>query len=226
MNQTTEHDPAIGAAYDRLGATLRAPADGPDRVRRRIVVRRRRRRAATGLAALVLVGGVGAAAVTTGGEPDRAVDVATQPPADGLGTTLADGTTYTFEGVEVTCTEGTITAQTRPELVGRGEDERLVEPFLHIEARPSVLAPGTTLRLPLEGPGGSEDNPLLLFFATDDAGPEHHNELSSAEDGSSGTVVVHEASCGPEPVLSLTVDAVLGSELADRPAMPLTGELR
>lgn len=226
MNQTSQHDPlidpTIGAAYDRLGEGLHAPADGPARVQRRIAVRRRRRRATVAVGALAVVGGVGLAAVTTGGEPDRAIDAATQPEPR-LSTTRPDGTTYTFEDVEMTCQDGLITAQSPQRIVGTGDDAHLEEPFLYIEARTKALTPGETLTLPVDGPGGSDTYPLLLFFAMD--GDRDANELSSAVTGSSGTVVVREATCGPEPRLALDVDAVLGSEV-EQPSMPLTGELR
>lgn len=230
MNDTTEHDPTISAAYDRLTEHVRPPGDGPERVQRRMSVRRRRRRAATGIAAAVVVGGATLAAVTTGGEPDRAVDVATQPAPEPLSTTLSDGSVVVFEGIEVTCEDGLLVAQNEHRLVrGAGDEAHLAEPFVYLEVRPDQVSPGETFTLPVDGPGGSDTYPVLLFFALDDqagGGTARANELSSATGGASGTVRVDEASCGPEPRLALTVDAVLGSELSDRPAMPLRGELR
>ncbi len=45
--------------------------------------------------------------------------------------------------------------------------------------------------------------------------PRHRaNEVSSAEEGAAGSVVVARASCDPVPVLELEVDATLGSEVA------------
>ncbi|MCR6029844.1 hypothetical protein GGQ22_00115 [Nocardioides sp. zg-579] len=234
MNESTEHDPArhdptLHDAYDRLGAGVRPPADGPERVLRRIAVRRRRRRAAAGVAALALVGGVGAAAVTTGGDPDRVVDAASQPEPPALTTTLADGTTHTFEGVELTCFDGLLTAYNE-QVVTRDADEEwsepvLSEPFLYLEVRTDAVDLGKPYQLPVDGPGGSGTYPVLLFFAIDDDGAGRPNELSSAEGEASGTVRVDEATCGPEPTLALTADVVLGSELQGRPSMPLRGGL-
>ncbi|GGO72762.1 hypothetical protein [Nocardioides deserti] len=230
MNDTTEHDPTISAAYDRLTEQVRPPGDGLQRVQRRMSVRRRRRRAAVGVAALAVVGGATLAAVTTGGEPDRAVDVATQPGPEPLSTTLSDGSVVVFEGIEVTCEDGLIVAQNEHRLArGAGDEARLAEPFVYLEVRPDQVSPGETFTLPVDGPGGSDTYPVLLFFALDDdtAGDStaRANELSSAVGGASGTVEVREATCGPEPRLALTVDAVLGSEVGQE-SMPLTGELR
>ncbi|MDN4161441.1 hypothetical protein [Nocardioides abyssi] len=230
MNETSERDPLLSDAYDRLAGATHAPADGPARVQRRIAVRRRRRRVATGLAVAVAVGGTTLAAVTTGGEPDRAVDAASEPPPSPLTTTLADGSTYAFEGIEVTCEDGLLVAQNEQQLTGSGDEARLAEPFIYLEVRPDQVTPGESLTLPVDGPGSSDTYPVLLFFALEDrpGGPPERraNELSSASMGSSGTVRVDEATCGPEPRLALTVDAVLGSELENRAAMPLRGELR
>lgn len=228
MNDDTGHDRTIAAAYDRLGAAVHPPGDAPQRVARRIAVRRRRRRAAGGVAALAVAAVVGTAAVSTGGEPDRVVDPATERvpepgPVSTLRTTLPDGSTYTFEEVEVTCEGGTITAQSPFRTTGETADGGLSEPYLFIEGEVDKLPAGRVLHLPVDGPGGSDTYPVVLFFAL--AGDREANELSSAVGGASGTVEVVEATCSPEPHLELRVDAVLGSEV-EQEAMPLTGELR
>ncbi|WP_435741942.1 hypothetical protein [Nocardioides sp. SYSU DS0663] len=220
----TEQDPDIRAAYERLTGALAPPADGPARVERRVAVRRRRRRATAGGAALTLAAVVGAFALGSGDEPVRAVDPAVDPgPVSTLTTTLPDGTPYTFADVDVTCEGGLITAETPFRTVGEGPEEGLAQPFLLIQGQVAKLPAGRVLRLPVDGPGGSDTYPIVLFFAL--AGDRDANELSSAVGDASGTVEVLEASCGTEPRLALRVDAVLGSEVG-QPAMSLTGELR
>ena len=62
----------------------------------------------------------------------------------------------------------------------------------------------------------------LLFFAVD--AEDRENELSSAEEESSGTIRVKSGGC--EPGDSVTVefhDVVLGSEYHDLPAMSVSG---
>jgi len=51
------------------------------------------------------------------------------------------------------------------------------------------------------------------------------NELSSAVEGASGTVVIEHASCGSDPAIEMTVDARLGSELFGEPGVRVEGAL-
>ena len=55
----------------------------------------------------------------------------------------------------------------------------------------------------------------MLFALDPEVSPSEAraNEVSSAEEGAAGSVVVARASCDPVPVLELEVDATLGSEV-------------
>ena len=69
----------------------------------------------------------------------------------------------------------------------------------------------------------SPKSPFTFFFtAQAHREGKRANELSSAEAGSSGTVTIHEASCGPNPTLSLDIAGTLGSEV-EQQALAIEG---
>lgn len=228
-DETTEHDkdPELLVAYARLGSALRAPVDVLERVERRVKVRRRHRVAAGGGAAVLALATAGVVVgVALSGGDETGTLVTDQPtgPVSTLAFTRADGSTYTFEDITVSCRTDAkgrqrIEAQSPRKITG----ERLLEPLFTFEGILDKMATGRTFSLPVNGPGDSESSPMTLFFATDEGGPRA-NELSSSQD-SSGTVEVVSASCGATPTLELVVDATLGSEV-EQPPMRISGELR
>ena len=84
---------------------------------------------------------------------------------------------------------------------------------------------GQTFQLPVDG--DSEHVALNLFAADPDVAPteKRANEVSSAEYGSTGTIVVAHASCDPTPVLDLEADVTLGSEV-EQGTLDLAGFFR
>ena len=220
-----DRDPEILDAYERLSRSLEAPVDGLARVERRMRVRRRRRVAVTGsLAAVALLAGGTTAVLALGGRdgstPSHVADAPTGPVST-LSFTRADGTTYTFDHLDVACRKDPDSGRelitlTSPRKV-RGDT--LLEPFLMFQASFDEVATGRTFTLPVDGE--TSKAPMILFFATDEGGPRA-NELSSAEQ-STGTVLVVGASCAPTPSLKLKVDATLGSEVQQAP-MRIAGE--
>ena len=224
---TEEKDPEIAGAYDRLGRSLDGPVDVLVRVEHRMRARRRQRAAlAGGASALALVVAGTTAALTLGGDDQPSTLHVTDEPAGPVSTlafTRADGSTYTFRDIEVTCKKDPDSARqlvtaTSPRKV-RGDT--LLEPFLMFQASLDEVEGGRTFTLPVDDVATSK-LPMILFFATDEGGPRA-NELSSTEP-STGTVQVLQASCGPTPSLDLRVDARLGSEV-EQSSMRLTGEL-
>jgi hypothetical protein len=225
--ETDRKDPQITQAYDRLGRSLEAPVDVLARVEQRMRARRAGRTRAVGAAAVLgLVGatGVAGAALSRGDDP-TGVHVSDQPsaPVNTLGFTRSDGSTYTFQDVEVTCKK--YPEYDKQMIIARSplrtEGDTLLEPYLDFEASVDEVAGGRTFELPSPDVETGKQ-PMILFFATDEGGPRA-NELSSQE-SSTGTVEVTGASCGPVPSLDLVVDAKLGSEV-EQPAMRLAGEL-
>ena len=81
-----------------------------------------------------------------------------------------------------------------------------------------------TFTLPHKPAQDSDDSPMILFNADTQRG-EGGNEVSSEQNGTAGTVRVVRASCDPEPVLELQVDATLGSEV-EQGTLDLPGGLR
>jgi len=226
-----EKDPEIRDAYARLGRSLGAPADVLSRVEHRMGARRRRRVAAVGgVSALALVvAGTAAALAVRGGDDPSTTHVVDEPagpdgPVSTLSFTRADGSTYTFRDIKVSCRKDPDSARqlvlaTSPRKV-RGDT--LLEPFFMFQASLDDVAGGRTFTLPMEDMA-TDKMPMILFFATDEGGPRA-NELSSAQQ-SSGTVEVTSASCGPTPSLGLEIDATLGSEV-DQKAMSIAGGLK
>lgn len=206
----------IRDGYERLDSALAPPLDAQDRVAQRVRQRRQRRRAGVaGVATLGVLAATGAAVAMSGGDDPTEDVVATDPPAAGLVLTRPDGSTYPFDDVEVSCTSpfgdespaGERIYLTSPRKL-RGE--RLLSPLVYVEGLVEKLQGDRTFTLPVDGPGGSDSYPLILFVADTEGSPDG-NEVSSAS-GGSGTVRVLEASCEPTPVLRLEVDATLGSE--------------
>ena len=227
---TSEKDPEIAAAYERLGAALAAPLDAAERVAGRMRVRRRRRRAGVvGAVGVVALATVGAGVLLNGGNGDDdglAVDQPDRPdrPESSLVMTRPDGSTYSFSEVTVSCkppVEGLGSGKGRIWMASpmRIEGERVAEPFVLFEGIVAKLQGGRTFELPVDGPGGSDTYPLTLFIADLD------NEVSSAQLDAEGTVRVLRATCDPTPVLQLEVDATLGSE-EQKGTLRLAGTVR
>ena len=83
------------------------------------------------------------------------------------------------------------------------------QPFLLFEGIVDKVD-GRTFRLPYNSDDGNSDSRAFVLFALDPEVPpsaERANEVSSAEEGAAGSVVVTRASCDPVPVLELEVDA-------------------
>jgi len=235
MNTSSLGDDDIRAAYARLGESLDAPMDTLARIEHRVGVRRRRRRAAVagvGTLGVLAVGGLVMAGLS--GDDGTGQTVATEPPPAALSLTRPDGTTYTFEGVQVSCDPpdfaGGDPTGSGPDRIYAWspmlltEDEDMIrQPFVYLEGRVDKLGDDQTFTLPIDGPGDSQSYPLTLFVA-DTEGAADGNEVSSATGGAAGTVTIEEASCDPAPVLRLTVDATLGSE-EGKQSLQLSGGL-
>ena len=225
-------DPEIAGAYERLGSAVAAPVDVLGRVEHRIRTRRRRRRVAVGAASVLAVAGIGttAALVLPGGDqhsPAQAVDEPAAPagPVSTLTITAADGSTYTFDDLTVSCrgAAGTPGEQIVARSPFRVEDNTLVEPYLELHAPLDEARRGVSYRLPVDhGPDASS---MLLFVGTEPTRERGPGGGSSNAAGASGTVEITEASCGATPTLGLHVDATLGGELGS-PPIPIEGDLR
>ncbi len=80
-----------------------------------------------------------------------------------------------------------------------------------VEALPGVTG---TYELPLDERDYDAGPSDLTLFALDS---RRRNELSGSVEEASGKVTVREATCDPEPRLSITIDARLASEIGLRP---------
>ncbi|GAB6986046.1 hypothetical protein [Nocardioides pyridinolyticus] len=218
----------IKDGFDQLAGALSPPPDALDRVGRRVRVRRRRRRAgvAAGVA-LAVVATAGTAVALSGGDEggDLIATDPAGPPQSTLTLTRADGSTYAFDDVTVTC-EAPGGASTGPgqriylSSPRHIEGERVTQPWLYVEAILDDVAAGKEFRFPNNWPGSSEEYPVIVFVADTDG-----NEAASSAGGEQGTVRVLEASCDPRPVLRLEMDMSLGSEVGQEP-LGVAGELR
>lgn len=243
---TTDDD--IHVAYGCFGDALAPPTDLAERVGRRIAVRRRRRRTAltgTGLAVVAVVTGI---ALSHGGDEDRSAAAdprGSYDPTSTLVLTRADGSTYTFDEVSVTCEPadspggGRVAELTSPFRLDGPEDSatRLLVPFLQVRVPVDGLPVGepvdlrSTSRasraaLDPESPSDLSDlrTPGLVLFMADSVGGRDSNEVASSQPGTDGSLTVLEASCEPVPVLRFRVEAALGSEV-DQGPLGLAGEV-
>jgi hypothetical protein len=152
-------------------------------------------------------------------DPDKVSD-----PADGLTFTRAVGTTYELHDAIAECIDdpehpGTeVVRLTSPakyeKIFVKG---RITKPYFYVQA-----LPGTKGRADLPLSGGDESTaPPVAVFGVDSA---DQNELSGDAEVATGSIVVLEATCDPEPRLSFTILATLGSELG-MPPMHVAGGL-
>ena len=234
------NEPEILEAYSRLSAPISAPDDVLATVDRRIRRRRTARRGVAAVATLAVAGGIGFA--TLGGSDGGATNVAEDAGGDysSLTYTDTDGSTHTFDAkdIGIACTTQdrsgdqvevlTLTNNTMVGATAPGEGDPDV-PFtgdavLHVELLLSKVRPGQVFDLPYDSRSGSSETRAMTFFFTNGI-VEGSNELNSGEAGSSGTVTLHEATCGPSPSLWIEIDGVLGSEV-EQPAMAIVGEYR
>ncbi|WP_027860596.1 hypothetical protein [Marmoricola sp. URHB0036] len=129
--------------------------------------------------------------------------------ADGLVFTRTDGSSYELLDAVATCTpsEQKAGVDVVRLLAPADVEDSHRPPFFMVEALPGVTG----------------DYPLPLHERDDDAGPSdltlfaldarRKNELSGSVEEATGKVTVREATCDPEPRLSLTIDARLASEI-------------
>lgn len=225
----------IRDGYERLDSALHAPMDALDRVERRMRARRRRRRAGIGVGAAVAVAAIGGyVAVSAGGSDDgRKGLVGVDTPPDSLVMTRPDGSTYAFEDVTVTCDAPGGEGGARRLLLSsprRIDGERVLQPFVMIEADVAELDGPRTFTLPVESADGSSESlPMTVFVADTEGAPDGNEVVSST--GSTGTVRVIRASCDPTPVLELELDVTLASEEQAedgqmKQSLDLTGSVR
>ncbi|MGH3507523.1 MAG: hypothetical protein ACRDO2_09990, partial [Nocardioidaceae bacterium] len=138
--------------------------------------------------------------------------------SSGLTVTRSDGSTFVLDELQVLCQKGRSVADEESLLIVGYPAERPGLTFFMLEAVLSDIAQGATITLP---PKGTPSRRFILFVND----PETDNELSSAEEESSGTVVVESASCDPKPTAMIHVDATLGSEMSDLPTADVSGTI-
>jgi len=130
---------------------------------------------------------------------------------DGLTFTRAVGTTYEMHSTTVDCQEADDGGETVVRLTSPKNYEKyflqgeVSKPYFYVEA-----LPGTKGRadLPLAG-GDAETTPPVAVFGIDSA---DQNELTGSGDLATGYITILEATCDPEPRLSFTIRATLGTE--------------
>ena len=139
--------------------------------------------------------------------------------ADGLVLTRADGSSYELEDAVASCYAAEqnpdleVLRLTAPSSVTRGDRSHgtfLVE-----------VVPGTTgtYRLPLEErdhDAGPSDVTVVVLD------PRRENELNGSLEESHGQITIREATCDPEPRMTVLVDATLASEIG-LPALGVKG---
>lgn len=235
-------EPEILEAYGGLSTPVSAPADVLDRVEHRIRRRRTARRGVVAVAALAVVGAVGTQVLGGSAGDDGSRQVASDP-GDGAATstltfTGGDGVEHLFAADELSalCTTGdsgvetlVLTRSDVAAAVEAGEEpseEVLAKgPLLYVEVHVDDVTPGRVFALPFDSTTGDSGDRVMTFFFAAEEGAARANELSSAEPGASGTVTVHDASCGPTPSLWIEIDGTLGSEV-EQPTRAITGEYR
>jgi hypothetical protein len=208
---------------------------GRSAITRAHVIRRRRRvvgsAAAAALVAVAVPLGlqVGDAVSRSDGE----IAPATPDPngSDSLTFTREDGSTFVVGDAKVTCGglaaallgEESRSSQGDPSSIvvtsaGAKLFDKRAPSFFIFEGDVESLSPGTTITLPPRPTRGAG----ARLFAVD---AERRNELTSSEEGSSGSIIVERASCDPVPEIEVRIDATLASELPGRPPVHVEGTL-
>ena len=182
---------------------------------------------ATSAAALLVLALAGCSDDSSGNEPEASPPrVTAEPPAnDGLVRSTGRSETWECHETRVECVasqhddETTMVRVTAPPGLEdvRRRQGRILDPFLWVEVAPGVTG---EFELPLDG-GSQEAAPEVAVFAVD---PWAQNELSADEETSTGSITVTEAACDPDPALSFTIRATLGSELGG-PGLWVKGSL-
>ncbi len=154
--------------------------------------------------------------VLTGCGADEFADLEPRNPsraAEGLVFTRADGSSYEIKDAVARCVEhrklpGVKTVRLVAPADRRhafsGSDGR--QPALVVEVALGVQG---TRKLPLPKRDYDTGPSDVIVSGVD---PERHNELSGTVEEASGEMTVLEATCDPEPRLSVAVDATLASE--------------
>lgn len=166
--------------------------------------------------------------VLTGCGGDEFADLDPRNPsraAEGLVFTRADGSSYEIQDAVAKCVDHRKLPGVKVvRLIAPADRRRAVrasdgrEPTLVVEVALGVQG---TLKLPLEE-RDYETGPSDAVVSGID--PERHNKLSGTVQASSGKLTVLEATCDPEPRLSVAVDATLGSEIG-QPKVQVEGGL-
>ena len=234
-------DHRISEAYQRLGTVLAPLPDVVVGIERRISARRRRRRTAlAGGAALLLGGAVGGAVLLGSGQaadPDRvATDSPTARPAEHGGFftfTRPDGSRTVIDDLRLSCAR---TPEGRPAEPGHlylwspirlnASGDRLVRPYVSFDAL-AQEADGKDYILPIDRTGTDRGHGGVLLYAAEASHgrSDRSNEVSSAQDGASGTISVVHASCTPTATLDLEVHTELASEVGQG-TLEVTGSYR
>ncbi|TCJ21000.1 hypothetical protein [Nocardioides jejuensis] len=186
--------------------------------------RRRLRRTVAGVGLAGAVAGTTLTVLALGRAPEPAPTPAPHE-LSGLVFTRDDGTTFRSGRVSVACvrsdaSNGGPEAEPSTEVIrvsGRVGERPASDDVawnLRMEVPIADARDGLTLSLPTT-------EPAYLFVGDVRDG----NELSSAAEGSSGTLKVLAASCGPRPSITFTVDGLLGSEFGDLADVAVAGGL-
>jgi hypothetical protein len=145
--------------------------------------------------------------------------------AEGLVFTRADGSSYEIKDAVARCIEHRqvpgvevvrlIAPADRHQAVGNSD---VREPALVVDVAVGVQG---TMRLPLQERDDEAGPSDAVVFGVD---PERHVQLSGTVEAASGKMTVLEATCDPEPRLSVSVDATLASGRG-RPKVQVEGGL-
>lgn len=79
-----------------------------------------------------------------------------------------------------------------------------------------------TRKLPLRQRDYDDGPSDVVIFGMD---PQNQNELSGDVEVATGELTIYEATCDPEPRLSYTIRATLGSEYGNLPSLHVAGGL-
>ena len=166
-----------------------------------------RHRTPAGLAVLVIAAlGAGCGGGDSTSSP--ATDSTTPADEGALTFTRGDGTSFSFDEVNVTCGE-TSTETKKPAIrVESMTNPADGEPAFFLEAVLADVRENPVVRLPSSY---IESDPQgALLFAVD---PETGNELNTSFEKSRGTIRFDSVSCDPSPRISFTIEGRIDTEL-------------
>lgn len=170
----------------------------------------------------MLIAALALASLAGCGEGSSETDT-TSPANDGLTMTREDGSTVSFDDLEVSCGPSVFTGSGEEAIViGQQEPptSKPTEPVLTIEGILEDVEKGPATTKMANSYIDSDPEGAALFIYD----PVEENELSSTDESSVGTITFEDVSCDPAGA-TVTVEGTVAPEIETKPSVEVSGTL-